>query len=123
MFPGLSGKRSFAHIAHDPVCLFVWGELVALVTGKKTENVLKWEELWDFVCGTTDANDPFKMSAWNYLQLPIDHAACFDDAKDEKQLIIALIWNPRKGWKSGTPHELSLATMVEGCKWLWVFSQ
>jgi hypothetical protein len=121
MFPGKFGRTSLAHIVpDDPICSLTWGEAVVLFSGKQEgTNMFDSKELRDFVRGNAEgASNPFKVWAWNYLQLPIDHAEYFDNFTKEKAVIITPIWDPKEVWKPGTGYKLLVTATLEGYKWL-----
>jgi hypothetical protein len=121
MFPGTFGRNSLAHLVpEDPISSLTWGEAAALCTGKdNVKNMLESQELRNFVRGNTDdATNPFKLWAWDYLQLPDNHAEYFDNVKKEKAVIITPIWDPNEEWKPGTGYKLLVTATQEGHKWL-----
>jgi len=123
MFPGKQsnvGNSSLAHSApNDEVCIFTWGEVVALLTGKESKCMLESEELRNFTCGNTaEAKNPFRIWAWNYLSLPNDHDDYYDKLSGDKAVIITPIWNPSDVWEPETPYKLLVAATPEGYKWL-----
>jgi hypothetical protein len=120
MFPGTSGQTSLAHIVpDDPICSLTWGEAIALFSGKEATNMLKSPELRNFVRGNNGgASNPFKVWAWNYLQLPINHAQYFDNFKKEQAVIITPIWDSKEKWIPGKGYKLLVTATQEGYKWL-----
>mmetsp|Transcript_22042 Transcript_22042/g.38831 ORF Transcript_22042/g.38831 Transcript_22042/m.38831 type:complete len:471 (-) Transcript_22042:355-1767(-) len=120
MFPGTPYQTSMAHVVpYDPICSLTWGEAIALVTGKAGSNMFASKNLRDFVRGNMeDKTNPFKVWAWNYLQLPYGHDEYFDNFKKGKAVVITPIWDPNNRWEPGTPYKLLVAATPEGYKWL-----